>query len=87
LVEDVQMDGSCNTRSRPMEAASHALGSDTKLRLDGRSWLASFDSRADLMQPGPTDQVMPMNRKGHGPNSSGGHDVIEKVRFDRTVTS
>jgi hypothetical protein len=81
------MDGNCNTRSRSMEAASHALGSDTKLRLVGRSWLASSDSRVDLMQPGLTDQVMRMNRMGHGPDLSGGHDVIEKALFDRTVTS
>ena len=88
MIEDVQMDGSsCNARSKPMEAASHALGSDTKLRLVGRSSLAGFGSRADLMQPGLTGQVMRMNRRERGPDLSGGHDVIEKARFDRTATS
>lgn len=80
------MDGSCNARSRPMEAASHALGSDTKLHLVGRSSLASFGSRADLMQQGRTGQVMRMNRE-HDPDSSGGHDVTEMAPFDRTATS
>ena len=77
----------CTIRSKPKEAASRALGSDTTLRLVGRSWLASFGSRADLMQPGLTDQVVPMSRKEHGPDLSGGHDVIEKALFDRTATS
>ena len=76
----------CTSRSKPKEAASRALGSDTTLRLVGRSWLASFDSGADLMQPGQTDQIMRRNRE-RGPDSSGGHDVIEKAQFDRTATS
>ena len=69
-----------------MEAASHVLGSDTKLRLVGRSWLAGFGSRADLMQRGLTDQVMQMNRE-RGRDSSGAHDVTEKAPFGRTATS
>jgi hypothetical protein len=69
-----------------MEAASHALASDTKLRLAGRSSLAGFGSRADLMRQGRTDQVMRMNRE-RGPDSSGGRDVTEKAPFDRMAMS
>ena len=75
------------SRSKPKEAASHALGSDTTLRLVGRSWLASFGSRAYLMQRGRTGQVMRMNRKEHGPDSSGAHDVTGMAQFDRTATN
>lgn len=69
---------------RPMEAASHALGSDTMLRLVGRSSLAGFGSRVDLMQPGLIGQVMWMRRE-HGPDWSDGHDVTEKALFGRTA--
>ena len=72
--------------SKPMEAASHALASDTKLRLAGRSSLAGFGSRADLMQRGRTGQVMRMNRE-RGPDSSGGRDVTGMALFDRMATS
>lgn len=77
----------CTIRSKPKEAASRALGSDTTLRLVGRSWLASFGSRAYLMQRGRTGQVMRMNRKERGPDSSGAHDVTEMAQFDRMATS
>jgi len=70
----------------PMEAASHALGSDTKLRLVNRSWPASFGSRADLMQPGLADQAMRMNME-HGPDLSDAHDVTAMAPFDRKATS
>ena len=76
----------CTSRSKPKEAASRALGSDTKPRLVGRSSLAGFGSRADSMQRGRTGQVMRMNRE-RGPDSSGGRDVTEKAPFDRTATS
>lgn len=62
------------------------LAWDTKLRLVGRSSLASFGSRAYLMQRGRTGQVMRMNRE-HGPDSSDAHDVTEMARFDRMATS
>ena len=63
------------------------LAWDTKLRLVGRSSLASFGSRAYLMQRGRTGQVMRMNRKEHGPDSSGAHDVTGMAQFDRTATN
>ena len=69
-----------------MEAASHALGSDTTLRLVGRSWLAGFGSRADLMRRGLTGQVMLMKRE-RGPDSSDAHDATERAPFGRMATS